>query len=111
MEESTQLFKAGFQSSTGLTPEFNAFYKLFKQEFTALVKPYVKNITYHRGHFELYGFLTTNSGKIYYFKVGDVRWWNYFLIRTAKNYQDYTGGVNNDFPLETISDNIFRFVK
>ncbi|MCJ7770132.1 hypothetical protein MUP37_00995 [Candidatus Bathyarchaeota archaeon] len=41
------------------------------------------------------GFFTLLDDQIYYFNVGDVRWFkNRMLIRTAKHYEDYDGGSN-----------------
>ena len=36
MKESISMLEMGFQSSSGLTPEFAMFYRIFKQEFTRL---------------------------------------------------------------------------
>jgi hypothetical protein len=42
------------------------------------------------------GFFTSPSGQIYYFSCSDVRYSGYdtLLIRTAKDYNDFTGGYN-----------------
>lgn len=58
------------------------------------------NIKFLNGHYYFSGFATKNNKSIY-FSISDVR---YFpptsggadlLIRTAKDYKDYTGGSNN----------------
>jgi hypothetical protein len=48
------------------------------------------------GFYFFSGFFTAPSGQVYYFSCSDIRHWGYdkLLIRTAKNYTDYTGGSN-----------------
>ena len=64
------------------------------------------DIKFSNGYYYFSGFATKNNNVIY-FSISDVR---YFpptgggadlLIRTAKDYKDYTGGVNNYSSLET----------
>lgn len=98
MEKSIDLYCQGFESATRNTPEFNKFFRSFKKEFTEeLQNANCKNIVFHKGHFYLSGFFTTIDGRIYYFFLSDVRDFNNFTmyVRTAKDYKDFTGGVNN----------------
>lgn len=86
-----------FQSSSGKTPEYLAWHKLFKKEFTALLKKFgAKTIEISKpNHFDLTGFFQMESGQIWYISVGDVRWSkSEMLIRTAQSFKDYTGGHN-----------------
>ena len=47
------------------------------------------------GFYYFSGFLTAPSGQIYYFSCSDTRGgYNRLLIRTAKHYEDWTGGSN-----------------
>jgi hypothetical protein len=98
MKKAIELFKQGFESSSTLTPEFSAFFKTFKKEFTAeLKKMGCTKIEIGRGHFYISGFFTSQSGQIYYFSLSDVRSgyeYNSLLYRTAKDYKDFTGGSN-----------------
>lgn len=62
-----------------------------------VLKGKIKRLELNRNHFEMYGFFETNSGKIYYVSTGDLRWFAKrlgMLIRTAKDFKDFTGGTN-----------------
>jgi hypothetical protein len=92
--------KQEFVSSSGLTEQFADFYRLFKREFAKALKRNldIKEIRMSRGHFCISGFFQLADGKIWYFSLGDVRWGSFrdkLLIRTAKSFEDYTGGANN----------------
>jgi hypothetical protein len=53
----------GFESSSGLTPEFANFYKAFKKEFTSLLKNMgCSDVRMIRGHFYVSGFFTHEGG-------------------------------------------------
>jgi hypothetical protein len=57
------------------------------------------DIKFSNGHYYFSGFATKNN-KAIYFSIPDVRYgWSSdgmnLLIRTAKDYKDYTGGSNN----------------
>jgi len=89
-----------FQSSSGPTDEWNEWYIEFCSYMKKILKDRVTDIKFSKNHFCLSGFLTTNDRKIFYFSVSDVRSpasnrCPHFLLRTAKSYQDFTGGCNN----------------
>lgn len=107
MKKSLELLRQGFERSSGLTPEFIEFFKVFKKEFTVELKSIgCTNIEFNRGHFYISGFFTTADGQPYYFSLPDVRGIDYcleyypnshmckLLYRTVKDYNDYTGGQN-----------------
>jgi len=108
MKETVKLLEAGFESSSGKTPEFLKFVKVFKKEFKKELEKHVgiKDIKFSVGHFYVSGFFTTNNDEIYYFTTPDVREyvhaiisnpysvWCQLMYREAKDYKDYTGGVN-----------------
>jgi hypothetical protein len=105
MKKSIAQLHAGFESSTGLTPEFNEFYKTFKREFTKELKSQgATDIKFSRGHFFISGFCTID-GQIYYFSLPDVRSSNFripkLLYRTAESYKDFTGGMNRYAEIKT----------
>ena len=58
------------------------------------------DIKFSNGHYYFSGFATKNN-KVIYFSISDVRHFPPtgggadLLIRTAKDYKDYTGGSNN----------------
>ena len=55
-------------------------------------------------HFDMSGFFK-KDGQCWYFRIADLRWAKQnMLIRTAKSYQDYTGGVNQYVPLDKGKD-------
>jgi hypothetical protein len=110
MKQTIKLLNVGFESSSGLTPEFKKFYSVFKSEFSKeLKKVGATNIVFNRGHFYVSGFCTINS-QPWYFSLSDVRGMNHvlnqscmgkLLYRTAKDYKDYTGGQNRYARIET----------
>ena len=78
-----------------------------KQKST--VKKALKNagfedIKISNGHYYFSGFATKNE-KVIYFSISDVRHFpeDKVLIRTAKDYKDFTGGGNNYAQLENDS--------
>ena len=63
-----------------------------------------ENIKISNGHYYFSGFATKNE-KVIYFSISDVRHFpeDKVLIRTAKDYKDFTGGGNNYAQLENDS--------
>jgi hypothetical protein len=97
MKKSIAMMKKGFESSSGLTPEFARFFRTFKSEFTKELQTIgATNIEFSRGHFYVSGFFRTPDGQTWYFSISDVRFFpdRRLLYRTAKDYKDYTGGRN-----------------
>ncbi len=92
------LDKTEFESSSVLTQQFSNFCRTFKREFKELLLTYNVNpndIVINRGHFYIYGFFKMPNNKIWYFNLGDVRWSkDNMMIRSAKDFKDYTGGLN-----------------
>jgi len=96
-----------FVSSSRLTPQFACFYRLFKKEFSAALRKNfdITEIKMSRGHFYISGFFQLADGRIWYFSLGDVRWGDgKLLVRTAKSFEDYTGGANNFLKLSDIAE-------
>lgn len=89
-----------FESSSGLTPEFEAFSSMVERELEKLMSGYTI-LSYRRGHFEFSSFfMNKKTKKIVYVSSSDVRyfrdkWYNNLLIRTAESPKDHTGGANN----------------
>ena len=103
MQKSLALLTRGFESSSGKTPEFLAFARTFKRELTDALRSAVnaENVTFNVGHFYVSGFFTVN-GQAWYFATGDVRGMTQsygLLLRTARDYRDFTGGANNNIPM------------
>ena len=112
MKNTRAMLLDGFESSSGTTPEFKAFYQTFKREFTReLMSIGATNVQFNRGHFYVSGFFTSATGQIYYFSLSDVRGMDYtimwnpdscmaqLLYRTADSYKDFTGGMNQYVPI------------
>ena len=91
-----------FESSSTRTPQYLEFHRVFKREFTQLLHPYISAIEISKpNHFGVSGFFELPDKRIFYFSIGDLRWCkNSMLIRTATSFKDYTGGRNNDIPLD-----------
>ena len=87
-------------------------FKKFCREFKSFINKEIKkvggtNYKQNNGHYYISGFFTVGD-KIYYISLDDIRS-GYFhcslLIRTAKNYQDFTGGRNHFLEIQ---DNLFN---
>jgi len=105
MKKSIELLRAGFESSSGLTSEFDKFYKTFKSEFRKELKSQgATDIKFNRGHFFISGFCTIDN-QVFYFSLPDVRGSNFrmpkLMYRTAKDYKDFTGGQNRFAEIKT----------
>ena len=108
------LLKDEFISSPHRTKQYLEFHKVFKKEFTKLLKPYCSEIRINKpNHFDITGFFKLNSGTTFYFSISDLRWnKNNLLIRTAKNFEDYTGGSNKIIALNSdFNKNLIEFLK
>jgi hypothetical protein len=104
MKKAIEATQAEFESSSSKTPEYLAWHKLFKKEFTKfLTNKGASNIVIGKpNHFDMSGFFTLGN-TIWYFSISDLRGFkDTMLIRTAKHYQDYTGGTNQYLPLSTV---------
>lgn len=99
MNKTLELLEKGFESSSFKTPEFLSFVRTFKSEFTKELKSVgATNIVFSVGHFYISGFFTKGS-QVYYFSLSDVRGMVFartpnMMYRTARDYKDYTGGIN-----------------
>ncbi|MFW6247370.1 MAG: hypothetical protein ACOC22_04345 [bacterium] len=107
MIKSLAKLMSGFESAPNKTPEFKSFCTTFKREFKQELNALgATNIKFSVGHFYISGFFTSKSGQAYYFSLSDVRGFAYgshmnkLLYRTAKDYKDFTGGMNQYVPIE-----------
>lgn len=103
MEQALRATREHFESSSSHTIQYLAWHKLFKREFTAYLER-IGAVEIQIGkpnHFDMSGFFKMRSGQIWYFSIGDLRWnKDRMLIRTAKDFKDYTGGMNQYVSLE-----------
>ena len=104
------LLNCEFESSSGRTEQYSKAHRIFKKEFTAILKPICKEILISKPNpFDITGFFKLNDDRIYWFSIGDLRWDKVFLIRTAKDFKDYTGGSNNFLSLNNnFIDNLLK---
>lgn len=113
MQKSIRLYQQEFDSSPGLTPQFDAFRKCFKKEITALLKSLgAIDIKIKYGHFKVNGFFTINN-QAWWFDTGDVRLkiMRNMLIRKADNYNDFRGGINQFVGYDgNFEDNLARIL-
>ena len=98
MYRTLDLYKQGFQSSSGVTDEWKKFVYAMRGEMLSEVRSVNgTNFRLHRGHFYVHGFFQV-EGQWYYISITDVRHFRHpimtMLIRTAKSNKDYTGGTN-----------------
>lgn len=94
--------------------DFKKFVRTFRSEFKKEVaKIGGENVEIKGGHYYLYGFFTLNN-QPYYIGISDVRHWEItdILIRTAKDYKDYTGGRNHYIKIkkDMFKDVNFQFI-
>ena len=92
------LMNVKYESASYRTKEYLTFCRVFKRQFKKLLNEtfdVIKIEISKPNHFDQYGFFELANGRIYNFSVGDLRWHNTFLIRTARNFEDHTGGSND----------------
>jgi len=113
MKRTLKEIKQEFISSSSKTKQYIDFHRLFKREFSKVLKPLCNKIEISKpNHFDISGFFQLKDNRIYYFYVGDLRLDKTFLIRTAKDFKDYTGGSNNFIKLDdSFKENLFIYLR
>lgn len=117
MNDTITIFQTtDFESSSMQTPRYKAWHKLLKKELTKMFKDLgCTDVKISKpNHFDLSGFVTAESGSIYYFSISDFRdRKKTFLFRSANSYKDYSGGMNQwpRFNAESFSSDIKRMLK
>ena len=111
-ERIKQWQRVEFKTSTQKTSEFT----LFSMDFMSYIDTHLPNnlvlARYTVGHFCVSGFITNkDTGKVACFNISDVRyfqnsWFSNVLYRTAKDVQDYSGGINHFAKLPDLLDYI-----
>lgn len=94
-----------------LSSDFKSFFRREKKRLTKiLTEKGCTKIELDYGFYYFSGFFTAPSGQVYYLSCSDVRDFSYsrLLIRTAKNYKDYTGGINQYCGVDAASLKNFR---
>ena len=66
------------------------------------------DIQIKKGYQYFSGFFTSKSGQIYYISYSEGQ--KDFLIRTAKSYKDYSGGINYFYTVSKIM-NLENYIK
>ena len=91
----TILENTTFESSSMETQQFKTFYGLATREIKKMLKDYIKEVKFSKGHFCVSGFIRLNDDRIFYLSLPDVRWnKGPMLVRTANSFKDYSGGSN-----------------
>ena len=99
MKKTLELLAKGFESSSGKTPEFANFTKIFKTELKKELQAIGATLeVFSIGHFYVSGFFKLGE-KLFYFSLSDVRGSEFsnqvnLLFRTAEHLKDWTGGHN-----------------
>lgn len=94
-----------------LSSEFKSFFRKEKNRLKKILEARgCTKIELDYGFYYFSGFFTAPSGQIYYLSCSDVRHFGYnkLLIRTAKHYKDWTGGMNQFCGVDEGSLNNFR---
>ena len=103
-----------FESSTGDTDQQVTFRRLFKADMRRILKGKITRLELNKNHFEMYGFFETFQGKTFYINTGDLRWFakqSGMLIRTARDFRDFTGGSNITVMYdENFADNLLKII-
>lgn len=87
--------------------DFKVFFRNEKRRITAYLKEFgCTDIKINYGFYYFYGFFTSKTGQIYYFNSSDVRHFGYnrLMYRTAKDYKDYTGGMNQYINVDNLRE-------
>ena len=87
-------------------------YKSFQTKYINYLRSICKQnhwklVNVGRNHYCFSAFIKSAENKCVYISISDVRfftneWYNYILIRTAKNEQDYHGGFNHRTTLKEL---------
>ena len=86
------------------SPSFKSFARKFKNDFVKeLAKVNCKITGFNTGHYYISGFFRDQDDNCFYFSISDVRHFGFgkMLYRTAKDENDFTGGHNQYFDIET----------
>ena len=97
-------------SGSDLGQDFKSFFRKEKARITKILQERgCTKIEMNYGFYYFSGFFTAPSGQVYYFSCSDVRHSTYcqLLIRTAKDYSDFSGGSNNF--VETDKESLMNF--
>jgi hypothetical protein len=84
-------------SGSDLSQEFKTWFRKEKNRITKILTSRgCTQIELNYGFYYFYGFFTSASGQVYYISCSDVRHFavDKLLIRTAKDYTDFSGGIN-----------------
>ena len=109
-----KMLSINFDSSSGKTEQYMTFCKVFRKQFKKLLADNfdLKGIDgwNSNAHFGQSGFFELNDPdtsvsaydgrRIFYFSIEDLRWSPTFMIRRAKDFEDYTGGSNDYLNVE-----------
>jgi hypothetical protein len=113
ISKSLYLLGFEFESSCSRTEQYLEFHRTFKRELTNVLKPLCSKIEIGSpNHFDVSGFFQLLDGRIFYFRLEDLRWSkDNILVRTAKHFKDYSGGSNGFIKLDAdFVENLKRFL-
>lgn len=112
MKKSLELLKEEFESSPFRTQQYLNFHRVFKKEFTALLKNlHCEDIQFRKpNHFDVTGNFTKDN-QPWYFSFGDLRGTNNeMMVRRVRDYKDYTGQSNQWVTIKNLEDGLRRVI-
>lgn len=98
------------------SPDYNEFQKKYKSYLKSVAKSVNGElVSFSPNHYCFSCFIKRNE-KFMYLSISDVRhfknnWHKFILVRTAKDKNDYKGGMNDYATLDTIADKIIELTK
>ena len=109
MKQFLKIIGQGLESScSSKTPEFLAAYRIFKKEFTAILKNKgCTDIEIGKGHFYTSGFFRAPTGQLWYYCAQSfTEPLRTLMYRTAKHNKEWTGGSNQRANLSNLEENL-----
>jgi hypothetical protein len=100
MKKALKLTQGHFESSSSRTPEYLAWHRLFKREFTKYLNELgITEIEISSpNHFDMSGFFRRQDGTAFFFSISDIRWSkDTMLLRTAMEFKNYNQHGANYF--------------
>jgi hypothetical protein len=96
-------------SGADLGEDYKVYFRKMKRKISKILKDKgCTDIKMSMQFYYFYGFFTSPSGQVYYFSQSDVRHFpdehKRLLIRTAKDYKDFTGGPNQYCEIDSLVD-------
>jgi hypothetical protein len=114
MKKCIELIKNGkFENERGETSKMSIqFVNAFRKSIKESLGYGLDNMDIRAGHYYMSGFFQLTDKRIFYVSCSDIRFFPFdnILIRTAKDFKDYTGGSNNYILTNDFSNGLRRYL-